>query len=981
MTLNFKEKYIEYDKEYNKLNKAQKEAVDSIDGPVMVVAGPGTGKTQILALRIGRILRETDTKTDEILCLTFTNSGVKAMRERLRKYIGAEAGKVHVSTFHSFGMDIVEKYFRVLDLHQMPKLMDEADSVTICDEILRGNVWDHIRPKGDASRYFGDLKNLISLLKRERINPEEFENLIKKEIKNLESNPENISSRGATKGELKKDAQKKIEGLNRTKEAVKFYELYEEVKREKNFFDYDDVLENLVKIVELSVDATTEIKIQYQYILIDEHQDSSGVQNEFLEKVWSKEEKPNIFVVGDDRQLIYGFGGASLDYFKDFEHKFGKAKLITLVENYRSTKNILEASHSLLQSSITKEKLKSNNKENHPIRLVEASYPRDEIIACGIEIKDKIKQGMNPNEIAVLVPKNRYARSAMAILRDMGIKVASSEKLNFFDSTEAQSFVRVLKIIAHPEDGVAISESFFDKFAGIPPLEAHKFVKENYMREFSILSIKEENSLFKEDNPAKIWIGKLKSWIQKFAGLSVYSLLQNVGSEFLLNTAKSHEELVLRVEVVRTLLHLALSQMEKNPKLTIREFLEFIDRLESYNEHIPLAVFSADEGVKVLTLHGSKGLEFDFVWIAHMDDKSLKGGKYGGFTLPKSLEEKVEKKDEEVLKRELYVAITRAKKFLNISYPLHFYTGGDLELAHIVANLGEHLEKQTADETEKIILKHDPKLYTENQSTEAPNMTLLGLKKLVTKDYEDRKVSVSLLNNFFECPWKWYFRNLLQLPEAKSESLQFGTLVHDSIDKVLKLPHKPAKKELEKITKGNNEALKIISNWVENRLPHIAKNYENEKSISIHDDRFPHLNIYGKIDLIEMLNKNDVCVTDFKTGNPRKNAEIEKIDEEGRMDGYMRQLAMYSYLLGENSKWKKKVAESVLEFVQTKNSKESFYRTFIDKEKINLLVKDIADYDNMLKSGVWASRPCHFKSYGKQNAVCEYCKMAEIYVD
>jgi DNA helicase-2/ATP-dependent DNA helicase PcrA len=211
-----------------------------------VVAGPGTGKTQILALRIGNILSETDTKADGVLCLTFTNSGVKAMRERLRKYIGAEAGKVRVSTFHSFGMDIVEKYFRVLSLHEMPKLMDEADSVAICDAILRDNEWEHIRPKSDASKYFSDLKNLISLLKRERINSEKFENLIKTEIKNLESDPENISSRGATKGELKKDTQNKIESLARTKEAVKFYELYEEVKHEKNFFDYDDVLESLV---------------------------------------------------------------------------------------------------------------------------------------------------------------------------------------------------------------------------------------------------------------------------------------------------------------------------------------------------------------------------------------------------------------------------------------------------------------------------------------------------------------------------------------------------------------------------------------------------------------------------------------------------------------------------------------------------------------------------------------------------------------
>src|SRR3989344_3702203 len=201
-----------FQEEYKKLNIAQKDAVDTIDGPVMVVAGPGTGKTQILALRVANILTKTDNKADSILCLTFTNSVVKAMRERLREYIGAEASKVYISTFHSFGMDIVLQYFRVLGLHQMPKLMDEADSVAICDAILQDNEWEYIRPRSDTARYFNDLKNLISLLKRERLNPEEFENLIKKEIRDLESDPENVSSRGATKGELKKDAQKKVEG-------------------------------------------------------------------------------------------------------------------------------------------------------------------------------------------------------------------------------------------------------------------------------------------------------------------------------------------------------------------------------------------------------------------------------------------------------------------------------------------------------------------------------------------------------------------------------------------------------------------------------------------------------------------------------------------------------------------------------------------------------------------------------------------------
>ena len=984
----------EYNNEYKKLNKAQKEAVDTIDGPVMVVAGPGTGKTQILALRIGNILLETDTKADGILCLTFTNSAVKAMRERLRKYIGPEASKVKVSTFHSFGMDMLDKYFSVLGLNEKPELMDEKDAIALCDEILQKNDWEHIRPRSDSSRYFKDLKSLISFLKRERITPINFENELRREIKNIERDTSGISSRGENKGELKKEVQKKIEGLYRTLEAVKFYGIYEAKKKEKNLFDYDDILESLVFIVEESVEAKNYIKENFLYVLIDEHQDSSGVQNEFLEKVWGNEEKPNIFVVGDDRQLIYGFGGASLQYFQDFKNTFGKAKLITLVENYRSTQKILDSAHNLLESVITKGKLKSNYKENHSLRLIEAYYPRDEIIFSALEIKDRIKKGHNPDDMAILVPKNRQVRSTIVILKDMNVPVAGAETMDFFDVPEAISFLQVLKIIANPNDGVALAASFFDRFSGISPFEAHNFLKNNNLRDFSLLNITEEkNNLFKDKNEVNIWIKKLKLWLS-YSAESLYPFIQKVGTEFLLDTSKNHEELVIRIEVLRTMLHLILLEMEKNPKISLSGLLSFLERIEIYGENIPLAVFSPNEGVKVLTLHGSKGLEFDYVWIAHMDERSFSGSRREGFSLPESIKGKVEKKDEMVLKRELYVAITRAKRFCTVSYALKSYTGGDQELAHIVADLEDNFEKQKAEETEKIILDRDKKAYVEKKQNKEGFTNLTGLVKLVARDYEDRKVSVSLLNNFFECPWKWYFRNLLQLPEPKSESLEFGNIVHGSIDAVLKLMKKPSEKDLQNIILHQvrksgfgderkqkelfNLAFKIISRWTETRLNKISESRENEQSVSVNDNRFPHLNIYGKIDLIENLDAKNIRVTDFKTGSIRKKGEIEKINEEGRMSSYLRQLAMYSYLIKQSPKWKVDVKESRLEFLEAKDVKEIFYDRIIATKEIDLLIKDIKDYDEFIKKGNWISRPCNYNSYGK-NTECEYCKMAEIY--
>ena len=288
----------DFERAFQGLNTAQKQAVEATEGPVMVVAGPGTGKTQVLALRIAHILEKTDVGSDAVLCLTFTRSGVAAMRARLESYIGSTAREVQISTFHSFAGNIVEKYHSVLDFDRAPVSLDDTEAILLVDQLLHGYEWDYIRPRTNPSQYFSDLKGLISILKRERMTPAMFLAEVDKEISFLKEDPESISTRGESKGQLKKEIEKKIESLERTKEVVEFYRLYEEVKREQGFMDYDDVLSYAVEIVEKSEDARDDIRETYQYVLIDEHQDSSGVQNAFLKAVWRGVEQPNIFVVG-----------------------------------------------------------------------------------------------------------------------------------------------------------------------------------------------------------------------------------------------------------------------------------------------------------------------------------------------------------------------------------------------------------------------------------------------------------------------------------------------------------------------------------------------------------------------------------------------------------------------------------------------------------------------------------------------------------
>jgi RecB family exonuclease len=271
--------------------------------------------------------------------------------------------------------------------------------------------------------------------------------------------------------------------------------------------------------------------------------------------------------------------------------------------------------------------------------------------------------------------------------------------------------------------------------------------------------------------------------------------------------------------------------------------------------------------------------------------------------------------------------------------------------------------------------------------------TIEEIKTYVKQNYESLKVSVTLLNNFFDCPWKWYFRNFLKLPEIKGVSLALGSAVHSCIEFILKSESVPTQKDIEeKITlelrkegitnakelnRLHKDALSAVDNWLQMHYPHLIKERISERSVSFRDPNFPSLMMYGKIDLTEKLENGDVIITDFKTGSVKTKSMIEKETEDGKLSDYMRQLAMYSYLVFGAEK--KVVKISKLLFVEAdKGDKNALYETYISNQQVDLLIKDIKEYDEQLKSGEWASRECQHKGYG-QKTKCEYCDLAKMF--
>lgn len=981
-----------FEEQYKKLNPAQRDAVDSIDGPVMVVAGPGTGKTQVLALRIANILVKTDTAPSSILSLTFTRSGVTAMRERLESYIGTRARDVRITTFHSFAIGLVEKYYNLLDFRSAPKLLDDTEAIVLVDELLQSGNWDYLRPRTDPSKYFHDLRGLISILKRERMTPEQFLTEVEKDIKFLQEDPASISSRGESKGQLKKEVEKKIESLNRTREVVAFYEQYEALKHDRGFMDYDDVLEFAVQLAEQFEDVRADLRENHQYVLVDEHQDSSGVQNQFLKAVWSDVERPDLFVVGDDRQLIYGFSGANIDYFTDFKTAFGNAKMITLTENYRSTAPILNLADELLKSSVTNEVLNSNRKGNDLVKLSEFHYNRDEIIGAGLYFKSVIESGGSADECALLVPKNRHAKAAAATLRSLGLSVISEQNVSLLDTAETQSLLRVLGIIAHPFNNVLLAEALLDKSSLVPAMQAHRFLKS--IKRMDDLTLEDlvnygaNDGLFAGEHAIAQFGKKLQSWIELLSHTDVCHAVSFVGNELLIDQSASHDELLKSIEIVRSFIHASTAWNEKNPTGNLSNFLDYFKRLNNYGNTVEIARLGNRSGIRIMTLHKSKGLEYDHVWIAHMNEEILMSEKVGAFTLPESVKEKIAERDILTAKRELYVAITRAKQFCTISYAAKRDDGTALTLAHIVEDLSdEHFIKTNADDNESTIIENDPRNYATKPTANTDADLMENIKEFVTERFTETKISVSMLNNFYECPWKWYFRNFLKLPELKSVSLALGSAVHSTIEYILKSSMLPNESDIKAYidqelydegitdkkehTRLAKDALAAVNSWVTGYYANLARDRVAERSLTYRDKQFPNLTMYGKIDLTERFPDGTITVTDFKTGSSKTTGVIEKLDDENRLSGMMRQLAMYSYLIrgAEGND----VTESRLLFLEEDlKNKNALYRTHVQGAQIELLIRDIADYQNLLTSGEWVDRPCNSKPYGKQTE-CEYC--------
>ena len=611
---------------YDKLNEPQREAVYHTDGPLLILAGAGSGKTRVLTHRIAYLIGERGVNPWNILAITFTNKAAEEMRQRVDNLVGFGAESVWVSTFHSACVRILRRFIDRLGYENHFTIYDTDDQKTLIKEVCRKVDVD--------TKVFKErsLLSAISSAKNEMILPDEFEL--------------------NTGGDF---AKMKI---------AKVYREYEAQMRANNALDFDDLLVKTVQLLQTQPDVLESYQERFRYIMVDEYQDTNTVQFQLVSLLAGKYK--NLCVVGDDDQSIYKFRGANIRNILDFEHEFPDAKVIKLEQNYRSTGNILNAANSVIANNRgRKEKsLWTENGEGELIRLRQFDTAFDEADFIGEDIKSAVRQGGSYNDSAVLYRTNAQSRLLEEKFIAMNIPYKIVGGVNFYARREIKDLLAYLKTIDNGRDDVAVRRIINVPKRGIGLTTINRIQESATERGIGFYEALLAPGLIAGVGRSATKLDSFAALIEYFKTLAeemnITDLLQEVIEktgyiESLENEDK--EEAKTRKENIDELISKAATYEEscqdKDEKTTLSGFLEevaLVADIDSLDED--------QEYVVLMTLHSAKGLEFPRVYLAGMED-----GLFPGYM-------SINAGDREELEEErrlCYVGITRAEQELTLT--------------------------------------------------------------------------------------------------------------------------------------------------------------------------------------------------------------------------------------------------------------------------------------------------------------------------
>ena len=587
------------------LNERQKEAVITTEGPVLVIAGAGSGKTKVLTTRIAYLIENKKVNSENILAITFTNKAAKEMKDRVSNILKRDVRRMHISTFHSFGVEILREYGYLVNIDKNFTILDSDDSLKVIKIIIDDmNLNKTISPK--------HVKEVISSYKNKLVLPEEAE-------KNTYTFEE--------------------------KQIVDIYEKYNKKLYNSNSVDFDDLLLIPYLILDKYNAVLEYFQEKYKYILIDEYQDTNDAQY-FLVKMLSAKYK-NLFVVGDSDQSIYSFRGANYKNILNFTKDFPNAKVIKLEQNYRSTNNILSIANNVIKNNIERshKDLWSSLGDGEKVKFNQLNTEEDEVNYVISEIK-KISNQYDYDDIAIIYRTNAQSRLFEQLFINNVIPFKLVGSFGFFNKKEIKDLIAYLKLIDNPKDDIS-----FLRIVNYPTRGIGNKTIENLQRKANLSNLSLYESIEEDDKKLILFKNLIEEIKDNYENISLKSLVERICEKTnLLETIKKDNDLEssIREENIKEFITY-VDNYEKENNSSLREFLEnlilFSDR-ENNNEN-------EEKKVNLMTVHAVKGLEFKVVFVVGLEE-SL-------FPYQLSLEN-VQDIEEE--RRLYYVAVTRAKEKL-----------------------------------------------------------------------------------------------------------------------------------------------------------------------------------------------------------------------------------------------------------------------------------------------------------------------------
>lgn len=989
-----------FKKYYARLNDKQKQAVESLDGPVMVIAGPGTGKTQILAMRIANILLKTQVNPSNILALTFTNSGAYEMRKRLLEIIGPPSYQVHIHTFHSFCNEVIntypEKFVRAKRLNQLDELEQRLLIQQILDEL------DLTEIKLLKSPYYYDRAIVadIDALKQEGIGPEKFTEIISSEIKILKSRRSEFG---------KVQFEQKLRELEKNRELGLVYTAYEKNLAQTGRYDYNDMILFVLRAFSSDRELLSIYQEQFQYILLDEFQDTNSAQNEIVKLLGSFYDVPNIFVVGDDEQSIFRFQGASIENIFAFSKNYPQAKVIVLEKNYRSSQKILDSSRAVIlnnrnqiihQLKINKKLISHYEKKQSNIFLGEFSSAAVEDYFVATEIKKLIDQGTNASEIAVLYKEHRDAENLIDTLAKMEIPYQLETGGNILLDPEINKIIRILAVLDDFDNSEALFEIMHYPFFELPVIDIYKISNTASARRIQLFELINETS-------EKLNLSKPKRVLNFIETLiECRSFLQNntfaSGFDFVINRIGylnylfSLPDSAEHLNRLQTLYEKIKALNGQNPKFSLKDFLIYIDALAENNlalKEEPLNVHF--EGVRLMTAHKAKGLEFENVFMIHLSDKHWGNArKRDLIKLPNLITTKPSdfETDEEE-RRLFYVGLTRAKSRIYLTYATKYNESTLAVASKFINELPEKLINPV--ETKKCEEAAEERLKLAFAPANRPLGT--NLKNYLRGLLADFSLSATSFNAYLECPYGFLLNQLIHVPKAKDFSQAYGTAVHGALEKffkefdlTLKLPTKTGlekyfREAIEEEILTVAEKKRAFSQGVINldnyydfyhdRFKLLGPPLKNEFSFGRDHVHFGEIPITGIIDKIELVDRvgMQVRIIDYKTSAPKSlNYLLGQTREEDLSFFYQ---ACFYRLLGENDplfKWK--IKEVVFDFISPERGKFKMVSLPIEPRQFEDFKKLLEKtYANILA----LKFPENTEACKKHRFACEYYNLCQ----